>query len=471
MKHKWGKWVAVVLCVLVVLALRGCGKEKIDGKLNPRDYAYEYNWKVIPDMGLFLGLRGEEAEEGSDSGGQTFYVNDEERDEALVLEYLELLTGPEFGFEIVAMQEFDPAAEGSPFVKGFANSYWAVGLASTKMDAGLTMSCIFGDEPCDLYIYGAKGNVSLRYSSVFDVADTGHRYSGYEGDTLTALTGERVLDAYYRKGKKYYNKGDGDLWVKTGKAEEFEFSSNSEDYIAYTGKAGVIVNDGKLVQAKAEIKPTSSTRYYIKVTEFLPKEMEEEITLYLPRNVESGQVFRYCDFLSGHQKENDKGNYMFSYDPNHAASSMAASYSRDIRGCVEELTVRVLNWDDTNKKDCLVYIHAKVIYEADPIEVECLLAAPANNPEYLELAEAEEESKSGGIFSIFSSDNDNKGYTKPDFAKLDCLTCGGDGDCNTCNGYGEVERYAGGGDTVTSKCSSCYGSGNCRRCGGTGHRE
>lgn len=59
---------------------------------------------------------------------------------------------------------------------------------------------------------------------------------------------------------------------------------------------------------------------------------------------------------------------------------------------------------------------------------------------------------------------------QPEFSKLDCLTCGGDGDCNTCGGYGEVERYAGAGDTVTSKCSSCYGSGNCRTCGGSGKR-
>lgn len=59
---------------------------------------------------------------------------------------------------------------------------------------------------------------------------------------------------------------------------------------------------------------------------------------------------------------------------------------------------------------------------------------------------------------------------QPEFSKLDCLTCDGDGDCNTCNGYGEVDRYAGAGDTVRSKCSSCYGSGNCRTCGGSGKR-
>ena len=64
----------------------------------------------------------------------------------------------------------------------------------------------------------------------------------------------------------------------------------------------------------------------------------------------------------------------------------------------------------------------------------------------------------------------NHTYYQPEFSKLDCLTCDGDGDCNTCHGYGEVERYAGAGDTVRAKCSSCYGSGNCRTCGGSGKR-
>ena len=64
----------------------------------------------------------------------------------------------------------------------------------------------------------------------------------------------------------------------------------------------------------------------------------------------------------------------------------------------------------------------------------------------------------------------NHTYYQPEFSKLDCLTCDGDGDCNTCHGYGEVDRYAGAGDTVRSKCSSCYGSGNCRTCGGSGKR-
>ena len=74
-------------------------------------------------------------------------------------------------------------------------------------------------------------------------------------------------------------------------------------------------------------------------------------------------------------------------------------------------------------------------------------------------------SNGGGVIHI-----GNREPYVPEFAKLDCLTCRGDGDCNTCGGYGEVRRYAGAGDTVRAKCSTCYGSGNCRTCGGSGKR-
>lgn len=85
----------------------------------------------------------------------------------------------------------------------------------------------------------------------------------------------------------------------------------------------------------------------------------------------------------------------------------------------------------------------------------------------------------GALFAPSSNNSSGSGggikignhtYYQPEFSKLDCLTCRGDGDCNTCGGYGEVERYAGAGDTVRAKCSSCYGSGNCRTCGGSGKR-
>ena len=79
--------------------------------------------------------------------------------------------------------------------------------------------------------------------------------------------------------------------------------------------------------------------------------------------------------------------------------------------------------------------------------------------------ESDGGSNGGGVIHI-----GNREPFVPEFAKLDCLTCRGDGDCNTCGGYGEVRRYAGAGDTVRAKCSTCYGSGNCRTCGGSGKR-
>lgn len=53
----------------------------------------------------------------------------------------------------------------------------------------------------------------------------------------------------------------------------------------------------------------------------------------------------------------------------------------------------------------------------------------------------------------------------PEFAKLDCLTCRGDGDCNTCGGDG----YTGFGDAKAG-CRTCHGDGDCRACGGSGKR-
>lgn len=51
-----------------------------------------------------------------------------------------------------------------------------------------------------------------------------------------------------------------------------------------------------------------------------------------------------------------------------------------------------------------------------------------------------------------------------DFARLDCLTCHGDGDCNKCNGYGYIWK-----DDIRSDCTRCS-SGNCPACGGSGKR-
>ena len=53
----------------------------------------------------------------------------------------------------------------------------------------------------------------------------------------------------------------------------------------------------------------------------------------------------------------------------------------------------------------------------------------------------------------------------PEFAKLDCLTCKGDGDCTRCGGDG----YTGFGDAKAG-CNRCHGNGKCTACNGTGKR-
>ena len=52
-----------------------------------------------------------------------------------------------------------------------------------------------------------------------------------------------------------------------------------------------------------------------------------------------------------------------------------------------------------------------------------------------------------------------------DFARPDCLTCGGSGDCTRCGGSGYIFR-----DGIRSSCSLCHGSGDCNACGGSGKR-
>ncbi len=60
---------------------------------------------------------------------------------------------------------------------------------------------------------------------------------------------------------------------------------------------------------------------------------------------------------------------------------------------------------------------------------------------------------------------DFEGGDLPDAAKLECLTCHGDGDCNSCDGKGYKIK-----DDIKSDCTRCTG-GNCPACGGSGTRS
>lgn len=476
------KLTALLLAVLLCLSLCACGEKtraelaeplsngKIADELDPASIVTEIERKTIPDMGLFFGRRSstDEAEEGSSVGYQDVVLKDAS-EVSILLEYFDLLQN-EFGFEMVDSYHADWSLV-NPFDSYLMGGYWSVAFVSTRMDAGLELESVFGNEvPCDLAIYGDKGEVNLNYSSLFNIADTGHRHSGYEGDEINALYGERVLEAYQSKGGYYFNKGDKNLKVEAAVREGYEWG----DYEAYAGSAAVIVNGEEACIGTAEIGKTSSAHhYYFTVEDIVGGAEGQKIHLRLPADaVVEGAVFRLCDFLSGHQREEEMELYVLRYTPSYADSDVEANYNTSLRACMEACTVRVLHWDPSGVEDCVIYISMKMVHDADPVEVECLIAAPVNDEDLLEKEqkekEAEAEKKTSS--SWFSSSDSKYSPNVAEFAKLDCLTCGGDGDCNTCNGYGEVERYAGAGDTVTSKCSSCYGSGNCRTCGGSGKR-
>lgn len=73
---------------------------------------------------------------------------------------------------------------------------------------------------------------------------------------------------------------------------------------------------------------------------------------------------------------------------------------------------------------------------------------------------------SGGSAGGSSGGSSGDGVDVPQFAKLDCLTCRGDGDCTRCGGDG----YTGFGDAKAG-CNRCHGNGKCTACNGTGKRN
>jgi len=475
------KLCALVLSAALCFSLCACGKEKtraelseplpngeIAEKLDPASVVTVIDRKTIPDMGLFFGRDRayDEAEEGSTAGYQDVALEGE-ADAIILLEYFRLLQD-EFGFELVDSYHLDWEQE-DPFGDNLMGGYWSVAFAATRMDAGRELEDFGNDTPCDLYVYGAKGKATLCYSSLFNIADTGHRCSGYEGDEVNDLCGERVLEAYQSKGGHYFNKGDKKLKVEANVREHYDW----DDYEAYTGSAAVLRNEKDVGAGTVLIgKNSSAHHYYFTVNDITGGAEGEEIHFRLPADaVVEGAVFRLCDFLSNHQREEEKALYILYYAPSYADNHINASFTTSLRGCLEACTIRVLHWDPSGVEDCVIYVSLKMIHDADPVEVECLIAAPVNDQDLLEKAVKEKEATASKSNGWRSSSDSKYSPNVAQFAKLDCLTCGGDGDCNTCGGYGEVERYAGDGDTVTSKCSSCYGSGNCRTCGGSGKRD
>lgn len=471
------KLITLLLSIVLCLSLCACGDEsgsKGEGRLKKGEIAGELDsdtvkvvtdHKTIPDMALFVGRRpsSKEAVEKETKGYQYLELESEEDGTAL-LEYFALLQ-KEFGFELSDSYNMDWNEE-NPFGKELTKGFWSVGFIATQMDAGQELTCFATDTPCDICVYGAEGEVTLVYSSLFNITDTGHRYSGYAGDELCTLFGAHARDAYESDGKRYYNISDETLEVEAGVRTAFEWI----DYVGHMGTATIIINDSEKVTTTARIGKPSKVHYYAFDIENIGGVDGQKFYLRLPVEVmEDGAVFCLRDFLSGHQREEEMDCWRLEYTPGYADKEISADYNTSLRGCMEACTIRVLNWEPTGKEDCVVYISMKMLFDGDPLEMECLLAMPVNDETLLKETQEKSAGKQGGAGD--GSSGDAWSPNVAEFAKLDCLTCNGTGDCTKCGGDGEVEHYGAGGDDVTSTCSRCHHTGDCQSCGGSGKRD
>ncbi|MBQ3141656.1 MAG: hypothetical protein IJC25_06815 [Clostridia bacterium] len=163
------------------------------------------------------------------------------------------------------------------------------------------------------------------------------------------------------------------------------------------------------------------------------------------KQFKAGEVYDLCDF-----HESGSCNFDFDYDYNEFGETNAS--------CI---TVRPLVINRDGGQESVVYFYAE--FENDDGErytLEGLVAAPfglAHQSKVYTGTGTGGKSNGGGIVTVSTF--------IPEHSKLDCLTCGGDGDCNSCGGSGN--DYYG---SYRTTCNTCNGSGNCRSCGGSGKR-
>ena len=295
-------------------------------------------------------------------------------------------------------------------------------------------------------------------TELFEFGDLGYRMSvQYERDQIN---GNYARDSFVLRGGKYYNLSDGKLSVKSGVKKDTlytytkPFASRFYGFYGYDGQCALIINGGKAKAYDAMLSDYEDFNSSNTDMIFISKEDGSKLLgiTWKHKDFKVGEVYDLSDF-----KSSSYNNFIFNYDYNE--------FDKNDAIC---LTVRPIWIDRTGECESVIYFYGEFKNSDQEIyTVEGLLAAPFCLEETSERYSYEGGGSGGGGYSGVP---DSNGPYIPDHSKLDCLTCGGDGDCNTCNGYGKVERYMGAGETVTSSCSSCYGSGNCRTCGGSGKR-
>jgi len=286
-------------------------------------------------------------------------------------------------------------------------------------------------------------------NEAFRFADLGYRCGG---ENVPAYAGERATDSYVLKDGYYMNAVDKILSVAAGERDESSysytkpFSSYFYTYTCVDGLCRLIVNGSELETHSALLCDfnnfDSNENDMILVwnddgTDLLKLRWTEKL-------FQSGEVYNLNDILIHGDIDIDYSGKTYTVNS------------------VDAFTLRPLWLDRSGETESLVYFYIEVGNGEGGVELtlEGLVAAPFN------LAENSEhtETRIGSSSSSGSSSSDYDPNVA-DFARLDCLTCRGDGDCNSCGGSGN--DYFGG---YRTKCNTCYGSGNCRSCGGSGKR-
>ena len=304
----------------------------------------------------------------------------------------------------------------------FLGSYQSYGLLCDSAADIPTIEQMYTDTPCHVNIWKSDSKWWVEVADGMDLCDMGLRRDGSVASILPQ--GESVA-AGLRRISGGYKTSDGRLQAKLGEA--------------------AVILGGETVKASATWKRSGEK---VTVTVKITDELSAEIT-YHEKDVQQDDIFRLETV-----EEYPATVTLIADDERISARPTGVLSFR----CA---SLRFMHLDEEG--NVVLYLYTEpldTLLFPESLELFC---AVNTTPEQKE----EGGGSGGGGIDWGSHDNEPN---VPEFAKQDCLTCGGDGDCNTCGGYGEVERYAGGGDTVTSKCSSCYGSGNCRTCGGSGKR-
>lgn len=280
-----------------------------------------------------------------------------------------------------------------------------------------TRKGIYTKEPCHIDVWRETDGWRFEVVDGFELCDLGLRQSGEEG-TLGAR-GESAQAGLLQCSDTY---------------------RTDDDRLSATTLQSTLLINGEATSVEPALEKSSSGKYTLTLT---ASDDEKLTVIWEKDSFHTGDVYLYADI-----EQNDV-SVRFDIDGETYQAYLLSAVK------LSSLTLRVLYYD--TEGDAVLYLCA----ESPAFGTREVLCA-------VDLNATEETSYSSGSSSSGSS---SSGTYTPDYAKLDCLTCHGDGDCNTCNGYGEVRRYQGGGQTVRAKCPTCHGSGNCTRCGGTGKRS